>query len=185
MGGWVTSSLLPITATPQEQAIELSIARPLKTSVADLWNPYKCPAEFLPWLAWALSVDTWKAYWPENVKRSICANAIEIQRHKGTAKSVRDMVSAFGGNLSMREWFETSPQGEPHTFDVVLTLQGTGGDVASTEFIDDVIAEIHRTKPVRSHFTFAQGLQANAGIGLGAAARVAGYRRMQFEGVTN
>ncbi|WP_218789976.1 phage tail protein I, partial [Klebsiella pneumoniae] len=26
----------------------------------DLWNPWKCPVKFLPYLAWAFSVDRWE-----------------------------------------------------------------------------------------------------------------------------
>ena len=48
--------------------------------------------------------------------------------------------------------------------------------------IDDIIAEITRTKPVRSHFTFTQGLQADGAIAAIAAARVAAHRRIQLNG---
>ena len=47
--------------------------------------------------------------------------------------------------------------------------------------VRDVIAEVERTKPVRSHFTFTQGLQATNGIGVGGGARVALYRRLYLQ----
>ena len=38
-----------------------------------------------------------------------------------------------------------------------------------------------RTKPVRAHFTFTQGLAAQGGLGLAAAARAADFYRLQLE----
>jgi phage tail P2-like protein len=134
----------------------------------------------LPWLAWALSVDAWKDYWPENIKRARIRTAIEVQRRKGTAKSVRDVVAAFGGQVALREWWENDPPTVPHTFDLTLTLSGEDGVLASAEFVDDVIGEVIRTKPVRSHFTFTQGVKAACGIGVVAAGKVAIYRRLNF-----
>lgn len=148
-----------------------------------LWNPDTCPAHLLPWLAWALSIDAWKDYWPEHIKRARVRTAIAIQRSKGTSKSVRQVVEAFGGQVVLREWWENSPPTTPHTFDMVLTLTGEGGETASAQFVDDVISEVIRTKPVRSHFTFTQGANASGGVGVVAAARAAVYRRLEFDGV--
>ena len=50
------------------------------------------------------------------------------------------------------------------------------------QYVDDVIAEVMRTKPVRSHFTFTQGAQASGGIGLLAAVRAVAYCRLEFDG---
>ena len=162
--------------------VDAASVMPLPVSIATLWDADHCPAELLPWLAWALSVDEWKAYWPENVKRARVRTAIAIQRRKGTIGSVRDVVAAFGGSLAVREWWEHEPPAEPHTFDVVMTIAGQKGDAVSSAYIDDIIAEITRTKPVRSHFTFTQGLQADGAIAAIAAARVAAHRRIQLNG---
>jgi len=51
-----------------------------------------------------------------------------------------------------------------------------------TKFVDDVIGEISRTKPVRSHFTFTQGMQASAGIGALVGAQGTTFRRIQLIG---
>lgn len=177
------SSLLPRNSTAGERAIEAAAARvgDVPTPLRDLWNPNTCPAELLPWLAWALSIDAWKSYWPEHVKRARIRTAIEIQRRKGTAQSVRQVVTAFGGAVQLREWWQLDPPGPPHTFEMVLTLSGEGGDIATAQYVDDVIAEVSRTKPVRSHFTFTQGLQGIGGVGIAAGARTAVYRRLQLQ----
>lgn len=177
------ANLLPPNATRAEQALaRAAVTRHLPVDITALWDADRCPTALLPWLAWALSVDEWKAYWPETVKRARVRAAIAIQRRKGTWGSVRDVVAAFGGSIMIREWWEMQPQGAPHTFEVVMTIANQGGETATANFVDDVIGEITRTKPVRSHFTFTQGMQASAGIGALAAAHGTTFRRIQLIG---
>ncbi len=171
-------ALLPNNATPGERAIEQATARiaAVPVPIRDVWNPDTCPARLLPWLAWALSLDSWQPYWPESVKRARIRAAIEIQRRKGTVKSVRDTVASFGTGLALREWWQQDPLGEPHTFQIVLTPgAGVPNDAA---YQADVIAEVERTKPVRSHFTFIAGLSATGEFGLLGAGRLYTYRRI-------
>lgn len=175
--------LLPPNSTSLERAVEIltgrldQVAVPLRA----LWNPWTCPVSLLPWLAYALSIDSWNPAWPESVKRAVIAQAIEIQRMKGTVASVRKVVTAFGGSIALREWWQVDPPAPPHTFELVLTLNGQDGQPATARFVDEVIDEVARTKPARSHFTFTQGVSAEGGLGLAAAARPAVYRRLQLE----
>lgn len=176
------NSLLPPNATALERRLEQvgsavdTVPVPLRT----LWNADTCPLALLPWLAWQLSIDSWKPYWPEAVKRERVRRALEIQRHKGTVESVRTVVESFGGAVELREWFQADPPGVPGTFELWLTLTGEGGTEATAAFVDDVIAEVSRTKPVSRHFTFTQGVTAAAGIGVAAYARPAVYRRLSL-----
>lgn len=176
------NSLLPPNATAQERALEAVTARISNVPIPapDIIDPDTCPEALLPWLAWALSVDDWSADWTLRVKRAQVRNAIAIQRRKGTANSVSQIVEAFGGAVQLREWWQMEPPGEPHTFDMVLTVQGNDGQAASAEFVEAVINAVSRTKPVRSHFSFTQGLQATGAVGMVGGARVAGYRRLQL-----
>lgn len=172
-------SLLPSNATALERTFEQATAdlSALPVPLRELWSPDACPEHLLPWLAWSLSLDSWQPYWPEAIKRERIRQAVEIARRKGTAKSVRDVVSSFGSSLALREWWQTSPRGTPHTFEVVLTL---GAGVPNTAaYQQDIIGEIERTKPVRSHFTFTLGLSASGGLGLQGVARPIVYRRIQ------
>ncbi|CEE43631.1 Phage-related tail protein [Xanthomonas citri pv. citri] len=177
------SNPLPPNATPIERALAAVTARleAIPLPYPDLWNPDTCPAGHLPWLAWTLSVDDWKADWSDAVKRSRLRSAMAIQRRKGTANSVRMVVESFGGAVAIREWWQTEPRGQPHTFELTLTLTGTDAQTATSRFVNEVIAEVERTKPVRSHFTFTQGFQAEARIGVLAVARPAVYRRLLME----
>jgi phage tail P2-like protein len=177
------SNLLPPNATHAERGLTRAIvARPLPVDITALWDADRCPTALLPWLAWALSVDEWKAYWPEAVKRARVRTAIAIQRRKGTWGSVRDVVAAFGGSILIREWWEMQPRGTPYTFEAVMTIANQGGETATGKFVDDVIGEINRTKPVRSHFTFTQGMQADTAVGVLAGAHATAFRRIQLTG---
>ncbi len=178
-------TLLPPTSTALERALEQATARVAGINVdlpRRLWNPWTCPADMLPWLAWGLSMDSWDNRWPEAVRRQRVASAIAIQRRKGTAQSVFDVVDSFGGALALKEWWQQEPPGVPHTFAITLTVGGGFGALPAS-YIDDIIAEVTRTKPVRSHFTFTQGLQATAGIRLAAVARPALLTRLSATAV--
>ncbi|MEM4990648.1 phage tail protein I [Collimonas sp. H4R21] len=175
-------SLLPPNSTPLERALEAATARisavpvPLRT----LHNPDTIELSLLPWLAWHWSVDSWKSYWSEEVRRARVRNAMKIHRQKGTAKAVKDVVATFGGAILLREWWQMTPMGEPYTFELVLTLSGAGGQSATAEFVDDVIAEVNRTKSIRSHFTFTQGLHTQAAIAVVTAVRPVTYARLNL-----
>ena len=174
-------SLLPPGSTALERALErvtldlLDIATPIRA----VWSPDQCPPPLLPWLAWGLSLDNWSSDWSIPVKRERIRQAIPIARRKGTSESVRSVVASFGGSVAIREWWQTTPRGEPHTFAMVLNL-GQSGVPATAAFVDQVIAEVSRVKPVRSHFTFTQGLSASGAVGLVAVARPTIAARLQL-----
>lgn len=177
------NDLLPPNATKLERAIATATARfvDIHPMHRDVWDPDRCPVDLLPWLAWANSLDDWNALWPENVKRARIRSAIEIHRKKGTIGSIHRVVSSFGGALSIRESFEQQPRGVPHTFDMTLTVADAGDGYTNTAgYVDDVIAAVVRAKPVRSHFTFTQGLSAVGGIGMLSAGRAAVWRRIEL-----
>jgi len=168
------TTLLPPNSTEMELALEQLLGArigAINTPYRDLWSAQTCPEELLPWLAWALSIDQWSADWPLHIRRARVATAIEIQRIKGTAQSVIDVVDSFGGSVVVREWFQQDPIGTPHTFDLTVTLGGENAEAPEQEFIDAVISEVARTKPVRSHFTFTVSQTARARVGLRAVAR--------------
>ncbi|MDD0946141.1 phage tail protein I, partial [Xylella fastidiosa] len=78
------------------------------------------------------------------------------------------------------EWWQQNPPAAPHTFTLLLTLSGQGGSQSTAEFVADVITEVIRTKPVRSHFTFTQGVHTIGQIGLLGGAQITAYRRVQL-----
>jgi phage tail P2-like protein len=180
----LAESLLPPNATALDRAAESVMVKHLDAIAQPhraLWNPDTCPMETLPWLAWAVGVEAWRSEWPEAIKRALVRNAIQVQRQRGTLKSVRDTVASFGGDISIREWWQTTPQGIPHTFELVLTITGQDGEQASAAFVQDVMAEVSRVKPLRSHFSFVQGLSAQASLKLACVGRPVAYARLDMD----
>jgi len=175
-------NLLPPNATALERALLRAILEEFDTLPRDvcraLWNPDACPVELLPWLAWTFALETWDSNWPEGVKRARIKSAIEIARKRGTVGSVRRVLQSYGGNFIIKEWWEYDPPKTPHTFELTLNLSGEDGQAASAEFIESVIDDINRTKPVRSHYTVTQGLTAGGSMGTVAAARCVVARRL-------
>ena len=94
----MTNSLLPSNATAQEKALEGATARlgAVPVQIRSIWNPQSCPVQLLPWLAWALSVDTWDSRWTEATKREVIARSIAVHRRKGTVWSVQEAIRAAG-----------------------------------------------------------------------------------------
>lgn len=174
------NNLLPPNATPLERRIAAAgapvsdIPVPLDT----LMNPDAIPLPLLPWLAWHLGIDTWKDYWPEQVKRARVESAIRIARKKGTAEAVREVCASFGANVVMREWFEKTPKGTPGTFEILLTVGTRDGIPATAEYVADIIAEVDRAKRGSAHYTFTQGYNAVGRVGVAGAVRAAVYRRL-------
>lgn len=176
------AGLSPPNAPLLERAVELASARLLdiETHLRSLWSPSDCPEGHLPWLAWQLSLDGWSSDWPVAIKRNRIRQAIAVARTKGTAQSVRTVVESFGGGVAIREWWDQVPRADPFTFDLVLNLDQQGAP-ASAAFVDQVIDEVRRTKPLTRHFTFTQGLRGLGQIGLVAAGRPALYARFNYD----
>lgn len=94
----MSKSLLPPNSTGTERALEGAIAKgvPLNAPVHVLWDPHHCPAQHLPWLAWAVGVEEWDEAWPEEIKRNVIAATPQIRRHRGTVWAVREALRAVG-----------------------------------------------------------------------------------------
>lgn len=95
----MTLSLLPENSTSVELALEAVAAGRIEALAMParlMWDPWACPAEFLPWLAWALSVDDWDNAWSDEQKREMVAGSIEVHRHKGTVGGMRRALRLAG-----------------------------------------------------------------------------------------
>ena len=146
----MSNDLLPPSATAQERAQSLAIARvsDVPLLVRESWNPQACPAALLPWLAWALSVDEWDTTWSEQEKRDVIESSLMIHRHKGTIGAVRRALTPLGYLVEVVEWFEETPVGDPYTFSVVM---GTGSKPVTADLYDKAERIVLTYKNLRSH----------------------------------
>jgi phage tail P2-like protein len=175
------ASLLPPNATQLERSIEQATARvgQVPTPVGDLWNPAACPSAFLPWLAWAVSVDTWDSSWTDDVKRQVILASPAVHRRKGTAQAVKDAIGAFGTPLTLTPWFQQDPPGAPYTFEIAIDVLAQPGQ-ATAAFADQVIAAVDAAKAERDHFTFIQSASAEIDLSAVMYARPLTYARLEM-----
>lgn len=95
------ANILPSSATNYERTLASQVDRllDLGISIKDLWNPWTCPIDMLPYLAWTLSVDIWSDLWPDQKKRSVVAHAIDHHRIKGTLAGIETYVDLIGAKV--------------------------------------------------------------------------------------
>lgn len=91
------ADLLPKNSSQLERALaDIAYDFSHASTILTLWNPDTCPLAFLPYLAWALSVDEWDHTWGEGRKREVCRAARKIHQHKGTPYGVKQALAALG-----------------------------------------------------------------------------------------
>jgi phage tail P2-like protein len=179
-----SDSLLPPNSTPLEVALARLGLRleDIDLPIAQLWDPWTCPIAALPWLAWSLSVDKWDADWTEEQKRTVTAQAIEDQRRKGSVTAVKTALARIDSLLTLEEWHQASPRRTPHTFEVRLPAIGAdgvaGGARVSAATTAQIIADVARVSPARSHFDVVIDLAVTSATAATGAARAALYRRV-------
>ena len=144
------ATLLPSSATALERAVAAADARisDTPTPLRDVWNPYACPADILPWLAFAYAVDEWDDKWSVEIKREVIAKSLEIKRTKGTPGGVQRALEAMGLPAQIQEWFQQSPAGDPYTFRVRIEAEQIGFTAYQLAQVRRVI-EAYKNK--RSH----------------------------------
>ena len=142
------SRLLPTGSSPLEVAAAKACAEIEKTpvSIRELWNPDTCPANLLPWLAWAFSVDRWDEKWPEATKRAVIRDAYFIHCHKGTIGAIRRVVEPLGYLINVTEWWENSDP--PGTFRLDIGVLESGITEAMYQEMERLIAD---AKPASRH----------------------------------
>jgi len=148
----MATTLLPPSATDLQNVLaEVDAERleAIENKIATLWNPWTCPAPFLPWLAWAFSVDVWDSSWTEEKKRAVIAASFTVHRYKGTRKALAAALKALGVDADITEWWEASPEGAPYTFAVEVSTE----DSVTPELQAEALAVTLSTKNVRSHLT--------------------------------
>ncbi|HBW2812209.1 TPA: phage tail protein I [Klebsiella pneumoniae] len=118
----------------------------LSVPLRDLWNPWKCPASFLPYLAWAFSVDGWDESWNEQEKRTVISESFWLHQRKGTIAAIRHVVEKLGYSMSIEEWWKVAdPAG-------TFRLEVDVGDIGITSrMLDELTRLIDGTKPVSRH----------------------------------
>ena len=148
----ITSPLLPVGATHLEkraaEVLQQAVENPIL--IPDLINPDRCPESFLPYLAWAYSVDKWDEAWTEEVKRLAIKQSYFIHKHKGTIAAVKRVIEPIGYLIDLKEWFNSQPQGKPGSFSLTVEVPESG---LTEQTYNELVRLIQDVKPVSRHLT--------------------------------
>ena len=132
----------------QRAAEACAVISDLSVPLRDLWNPWKCPVKFLPYLAWAFSVDRWEETWSETEKRQAVSDAFWIHQRKGTVAAVKRVIEGLGYSMTLEEWWKVADPAGTFRLEVDLC------DIGITE---PMIYELERiigdAKPVSRHIS--------------------------------
>lgn len=175
-------SLLPFNASELEKNVEGTICRAadIPLPIESLWNPNTCPENVLPWLAWALSVDTWDSAWPVATKRRVIADSVLVHRTKGTLSAIRRALRGLNIQADISEWFQHG--GPPHTFQLTAwtdeQVEGSDAPILDASLYRNLARVVNNVKPVRSHYEFNVGARFNAEFQFGSSALSIIHRRV-------
>lgn len=144
------SELLPPNSTDLERRLAEtgSAISDVPVPTRSVWDPNTAPAEQLPWLAWALSVDAWDPLWSENQKRQTIRASIQVHRTKGTFGAIKDALAALGFPIRVQEWYQQDPPGKPGTFRLLIDVDQIGVPNSSALRFMPVV---EAAKNLRSH----------------------------------
>ncbi|WP_313473138.1 phage tail protein I [Rouxiella badensis] len=135
------NSLLPPNAMPLESRAAEACAgvSTLAVPLRDLWNPDTCPVNFLPYLAWAFSVDRWEEKWTAAQKRQAVKDAFFIHRRKGTVAAIRRVIESLGYAMTIQEWWQVAdPAG---TFRLTIDVNEIGITAAMVNELERLIGD--------------------------------------------
>jgi phage tail P2-like protein len=109
----LVSPLLPPNQSETEAALDLAAQERFDAlqgefALTQLVDVAQCPDTLLPWLAWALRVETWNPALGVAVLRELTANAFKRHRTKGTVAAVKQLLVDLGyGDAVITEGTET------------------------------------------------------------------------------
>ncbi|MCJ1959641.1 phage tail protein I [Novosphingobium mangrovi (ex Hu et al. 2023)] len=179
-------SLLPPNATAAERALEEAMLSGIDLSaVGTLHDPWTCPAEVLPFLAWFVAISHWDTTWSEAQKRAAVAAAIPFHKIKGTRAAVEQVLARFDEKLSVREWWEIDPPRPAHTFEVRADALEIPASFLTQEVAEAIIADVAAAKPLRAHFDFVQNLDLASGLHVAGGARGGAVARADYAAALN
>lgn len=141
-------SLLPKSyQTPLMLALEI-VLREFESLPVDIiknfWNPAKCRADLLPYLAIMLGVTVWSEDLTISQKRKVCAEALIINRKKGTIGAIKRAIKTLNLNASIVEWFADEVERQSGTARVILQENEIIYDPKQYEEIQTLVNKVKR-----------------------------------------
>lgn len=175
------TGIAPRAASAVERGLDETSAARVDALPASMpqtaWDAARVPDEWLPVLAWALSVDLWDPDWPPALQRAAIADSYAQHRLKGTPAGVKRALDHIGAVYEIEE----RPGGVSFTESItILNLADITlpSEAALREVID-------RVKRASVHVTLSAVAGASMGLrvaaGAGAAALVPAAARLTID----
>lgn len=170
----MSESLLPCQASEFEQALDKAGSRisQVPVPISQIWDPWRCPAHFLPWLADGLSVDSWDSLWPEHIQRQVIADSVPNHRIKGTVGAIKQSLNSLNASVELQEWWQTG--GVPHSAELLAlahdNLDPQGNTLLTPKLQAQLWQTVAATKPCRSQIQFSVGVMQHKTLGLASGA---------------
>ena len=142
-------TILPPNSTELEVAVDETIATRLdavETPIIDLIDIDACPAGFLPFLAWGLSVEDWDSNWSDTQKRQVIKSTYQIHQTKGTVYAVEAALAALDIPAILEEWFNYG--GDPYHYRIALDLSGRGADFSELQSLYNSVLKAANVRSV-------------------------------------
>jgi phage tail P2-like protein len=159
--------MLPPNRTTLESALADAMALDADPAVlATLWDADACPAAWLPWLAWALSVEEWESATTEAQQRALVRQSVPRHRRKGVPASLVDTLASLGLRARVHDRLET-----PHAFEMVIDLSDAGLDEATRQRIESAVGHYRNARSfataIRIAMTSRGVIHVGAAVSLG------------------
>ncbi|MBK4990214.1 phage tail protein I [Pseudomonas sp. S36] len=167
-------SLLPLNSTLLERVLEAARDHDLDPDIIrGVADSARCPANFLPWLGWALKVEGWEAAYTDDQRRELISEAIPVHRTKGTVGAIRRVLKAVRVNADFKEWHQI-PNAAPYTFQVTAWANENRpgeGSIISPQLEQRLRTLVDAAKNERSHYTFRLGARFDGGLTMANASQ--------------
>lgn len=146
----MSKGILPSSSSELEILASQALNKVERVSIpiSQLYNADTCPADLLPYLAWAWSVDRWDPLWSTQTKRNVIKASYSVHKKKGTIASLRRVVEPLGYLITVTEWWKYN--GTPGTFKLDIGVLDTG---ITDEMYQELERLISDAKPVSRHLT--------------------------------
>lgn len=121
--------------------------------------------------------NSWSDAWPVETKRRMLRSVITELSRIGTVSSIKNIIAGFGSAAVLQEWWQTEPQGTPHTFQITIDVGQVEG-LSEAEAVDELTRLINNTKPVRSQYTLTLMVKGHAQFTMACVGRMLSYARI-------
>ncbi|WP_432481604.1 phage tail protein I [Moraxella sp. ZY200743] len=146
------SQLLPPNSTQFERIItDVSADNTrLDVNISSLSRINDAPDDFLSFLAWQYSVDSWDNNWQPSLKRELIKRSFYRHEIKGTIAAIRQILTDFGYEAKFIEWWQSEDEMPAGSFKLELS---TAGNELSYAIYLELNRLINDAKPVSRHLT--------------------------------